>query len=87
MGDRSRSYAAGFAPSGNRAFDDYRETTMKRLEEEFGEFRSFLDKLREAKDKQEFEQFMNDRRNRPTGGTNLDVGGGPTPPASSPFRP
>ncbi len=88
MGGRSRSYAAGFAPSGNRAFDDYRETTMRRLEEEFGEFRSFLDKLREAKDKQEFEQFMNDRRNRPTGGTNIDVGGGPTPPTSgSPFRP
>ena len=87
MGERSRSYAAGFAPSGNRAFDDYREMTMKRLEEEFGEFRSFLDKLREAKDKQEFEQFMNDRRNRPAGGTNIDVGGGPTPPTSNPFRP
>ena len=41
----------GFAPSGNRAFDDYRAATMKRLEEEFGEFKTFLDRLREAKDK------------------------------------
>lgn len=83
-----RSYAAGFSPSGNRAFDDYREATMKRLEEEFGEFKSFLDKLREAKDKQEFEQFMNDRRNRPVGGTGSDAGGGFMPPTSSgQFRP
>ena len=89
MRDRARSYAAGFSPSGNRAFDEYRETTMKRLEEEFGEFKSFLDKLREAKDKQEFEQFMNDRRNRPAGGTNVDIGGGNTNPPSSgqQFRP
>ncbi len=82
------SFAAGFRPSGNRAFDEYRETTMKRLEEEFGEFKSFLDKLREAKDKQEFEQFMNDRRNRPSGSTNIDISGGPTPPTSgTQFRP
>ena len=87
MSDRSRSYAAGFSPSGNRAFDEYRETTMKRLEEEFGEFKSFLDKLREAKDKQEFESFMNDRRNRPTG-TNIDTGSTNVPPTSGgQFRP
>jgi hypothetical protein len=57
--------SGGFAPSGNRAFDDYREQTMRRLEEEFDEFKSFLDRLRVAKDKAEFEQFMADRRNRP----------------------
>ena len=89
MGDRSHSFSAGFRPSGNRAFDDYREATMKRLEEEFGEFKSFLDKLREAKDKQEFEQFMNDRRNRPSGGTNIDIGGGGgvPPTGGQQFRP
>jgi len=37
---------------------------LKRLEEEEREFRAFLDKLRAAKDKSEFEQFMSDRRNR-----------------------
>lgn len=48
--------------TGNYAFDEYREATLKRLEEEAHEFRSFLDKLRMAKDRAEFEQFMNDRR-------------------------
>jgi hypothetical protein len=51
--------------SGNRAFDDYRADTLRRLEEEQREFRDFLDRLRAAKDKAEFDQFMADRRARP----------------------
>jgi hypothetical protein len=51
--------------SGNRAFDDYRSETLKRLEEEQREFKEFLERLRFAKDRSEFDQFMNDRRNRP----------------------
>jgi hypothetical protein len=51
--------------SGNHAFDEYRTETLRRLEEEQREFRDFLDRLRFAKDKQEFDQFMTDRRNRP----------------------
>jgi hypothetical protein len=51
--------------SGNRAFDEYRTETLRRLEEEQKEFRDFLDRLRMAKDKAEFDQFMNERRNRP----------------------
>src|SRR5205823_2399032 len=39
------------APSGNRAFDEYREDTLRRLEQEQREFREFLDRLRLAKDK------------------------------------
>jgi hypothetical protein len=50
--------------SGNRAFDEYRSETLKRLEEEQREFREFLDRLRFAKDKTEFDQFMAERRNR-----------------------
>jgi len=50
--------------SGNRAFDEYREETLRRLEEEQREFRDFLERLRLAKDKAEFDQFMADRRNR-----------------------
>jgi hypothetical protein len=50
--------------SGNRAFDEYRTETLKRLEEEQREFREFLDRLRLAKDKAEFDQFMAERRNR-----------------------
>jgi hypothetical protein len=56
----------GWAPSsGNRAFDDYRADTLRRLEEEQREFREFLQRLRQAKDKSEFDQFMAERRNRP----------------------
>jgi hypothetical protein len=52
--------------SGNRAFDEYRAETLKRLEDEQTEFKDFLDRLRHAKDKAEFDQFMADRRSRPT---------------------
>jgi len=48
--------------SGNRAFDEYREDTIRRLEEDEREFRDFLDRLRMAKDRAEFDQFMADRR-------------------------
>lgn len=47
--------------SGNAAFDEYREETLRRLEEERSAFVGFLDKLRRAKDKAEFDQFMADR--------------------------
>jgi len=53
--------------SGNRAFDDYRMETLRRLEDEQREFREFLDRLRLAKDKTEFDQFMAERRNRDGG--------------------
>jgi len=51
--------------SGNRAFDEYRDETLRRLEEEQREFHDFLDRLRHAKDKAEFDQFMASRRPRP----------------------
>lgn len=50
--------------SGNSAFDAYREETLRRLEDEQHEFREFLHRLRFAKDKTEFDQFMTERRNR-----------------------
>jgi hypothetical protein len=48
--------------SGNKAFDDYRAETLRRLEEEQREFQEFLERLRFAKDKAEFDQFMAERR-------------------------
>jgi hypothetical protein len=51
--------------SGNHAFDDYRAETLRRLEEEQTEFSSFLERLRFAKDKAEFDQFMAERRQGP----------------------
>ena len=62
--------------SGNRAFDEYRTETLKRLEEEQKEFRDFLERLRFAKDKTEFDEFMAERRNRGPSS--------PTPPAPQP---
>lgn len=59
------AWRGGFPPSGNRAFDEYREATLKRLEEEQREFREFLERLRLAKDRAEFDQFMADQKNRP----------------------
>jgi hypothetical protein len=51
--------------SGNRAFDEYRAETLRRLEDEQKEFGAFLDRLRFAKDKAEFDQFMAERRQSP----------------------
>ena len=50
--------------TGNRAFDEYREETLRRLEDERREFEDFLNDLRHAKDKVEFDQFMAAQRNR-----------------------
>jgi hypothetical protein len=52
--------------SGNHAFDEYRAETVRRLEDEQREFREFLERLRFARDRAEFDQFMAERRNRPT---------------------
>ena len=49
-------------PSGNAAFDEYRMETIRRLEDEQREFVDYLERLRKAKDKAEFDQFMADRR-------------------------
>lgn len=54
-----RSSAGG--STGNSAFDEYRTETLKRLEDEQQEFVGFLERLRKAKDKAEFDQFMEDR--------------------------
>jgi Protein of unknown function (DUF2852) len=59
------SFSTGpWGSSGNRAFDEYRTETLRRLEEEQREFRAFLQRLRMAKDKAEFDQFMAERRSR-----------------------
>jgi hypothetical protein len=57
--------------SGNRAFDEWRETELSRLEEERQrllaaerEFVDFMENLRRAKDREEFDRFMAARRNR-----------------------
>jgi hypothetical protein len=44
--------------SGNQAFDEYRAETLRRLEKEQRDFQDFLARLRLAKDKAEFDEFM-----------------------------
>jgi Protein of unknown function (DUF2852) len=59
--------------SGNLAFDEWRQAELARLEEERQrllaaerEFTEFMENLRRAKDREEFERFMNARRNGQT---------------------
>ena len=59
---RTRRHAG--SSSGNSAFDEYREETLRRLEEEQEAFKEFLERLRQAKDKAEFDQFMAERGRR-----------------------
>ena len=54
-------YRHGFRPSGNTAFDSYKADTLRRLEEEQEAFETFLKRLRDAKDKTEFDAFMDER--------------------------
>ena len=68
----SRFYAA---PTGNAAFDDWRTAELARLDEERRklddaqrEFAEYSDAIRRAKDREEFERFMAERRARPAGG-------------------
>ena len=53
-----------FRSSGNQAFDTYKTDMLRRLEDEQEAFEGFLQRLREAKDKAEFDQFMEDRETR-----------------------
>ncbi|MEM1129830.1 MAG: DUF2852 domain-containing protein, partial [Pseudomonadota bacterium] len=59
---RIRSYGNQFKSSGNSAFDAYKAETLRRLEDEQQSFQEFLKRLRDAKDKAEFDQFMEDRK-------------------------
>lgn len=69
---RAASPFAPFATTGNAAFDDYRAAELKRLEEERRRldeeaqaFGAFVDDLRRAKDREEFDAFMAKRRSSP----------------------
>jgi hypothetical protein len=48
--------------TGNAAFDAYKADTLRRLEEEQEQFEAFLQRLRDARDKAEFDQFIDERR-------------------------
>ena len=61
----------GMGSTGNRAFDEWRTTELARLEEERQklvaaerEFAEFIENLRHARDREEFERFMDAHINR-----------------------
>ena len=72
-----RAYAGrGFGfqgrDTGNAAFDEWRaqeierlEAERRKLEEAQREFAAFTDAIRKAKDREEFERFMSERRGKP----------------------
>lgn len=62
--------------TGNAAFDEWRDAELARLDEErrkleesAREFSDYVDNLRKAKDRQEFDQFMRERKNARPGST------------------
>ena len=69
-----RSASRFYTPStGNAAFDEWRTVELARLDEERRklddaqrEFAEYVDAIRRAKDREEFERFMAERRARPT---------------------
>ena len=60
----TRPFAPIMRGTGNAAFDSYKTDTLRRLEDEQRAFQEFLERLREAKDKAEFDQFMDERSKR-----------------------
>jgi hypothetical protein len=61
---RARRAMGAMRSSGNAAFDAYKAETLRRLEDEQQAFEAYLQRLREAKDKAEFDQFMDERGKR-----------------------
>jgi len=63
-GSRFSSRGSCAPSSGNQAFDNYRSEALSRLEEEQREFHAYLERLRKARNKAEFDVFMAERRQR-----------------------
>jgi hypothetical protein len=76
-------HGGGLRDTGNRAFDEYRAEALRRLEEEANEFRAFLDRLRMARDRAEFDEYMKERRNRSSGSGPSEGPQGPAPQPQS----
>ena len=72
LGEMTRHFAAEWpASSGNSAFDEWRKAELARLEEERRKifeaekaFDDYLEGLRQARDREEFERFMASRANQ-----------------------
>ena len=65
---RSRRHRGGRNSSGNEAFDDYRDEQLRRLDEErrrldaeVRDFSDYMHNLHKARDRDEFDRYMNSR--------------------------
>jgi hypothetical protein len=74
-GRRASGFYGSGAPSGNAAFDEWRKAELARLDEERRkldaaqrEFAEYVEAIRRAKDREEFDRFMAERRARPANG-------------------
>jgi Protein of unknown function (DUF2852) len=72
--NQAHGFGGGAASTGNLAFDEWRAAELARLEEEYQrlaaaerEFAEYMNNLRRARDREEFERFMNERRRRQEG--------------------
>lgn len=62
--------------TGNSAFDAYKAETLERLQREQENFEAFLQRLRDARDKAEFDQFMEERARAAASGPGDEEGDG-----------
>ena len=67
---KCRSHRHGYS-SGNAAFDDYRAEQLERLEkerqrldDEIKEFQDYMHNLHKARDREEFDRFMSNRKEK-----------------------
>lgn len=77
-----RSHGFGGQSSGNAAFDEYRAEQLRRLEEErkrlddeINDFHEHMRNLRMARDREEFDRFMADRKGNRQGYGSSDNNG------------
>ena len=73
MAQRRGAYGMASGSSGNAAFDTYKTDMLRRLEEEQTAFEAFLQRLRDSKDKSEFDAFMEDRARKTAPVTDADT--------------
>lgn len=57
-------WARSFWSSGNQAFDEHHTEVLRKLQDERDAFDKFIDDLSKAKDKSEFDNFMNARNQK-----------------------
>lgn len=64
-------FAANTSSTGNAAFDEWRDAELARLDEErrkleesARDFSDYVDNLRKAKDREEFDRFMHQRNDK-----------------------